>query len=77
MSASPTTIYNGSNHCAVRLSNGNEIYFSYRTCVAARIGNRSVRTGKRWSNTTTRHLSKMGVSGWEQVSQEELEKLAQ
>ncbi len=76
MSVSPTPFINGANHYAFRIGNGNEFYFSYKTLVAARVGNRCVRTEKKWSRTTSKHLSQMGVGGWEQVSQEELEALA-
>ena len=76
MSVKPENFINGSNHHAVRLSNGNEFYWSYNTLVAAKVGNRCVRTSKKWSVTTSKHLGKMGVGGWEPVSQEELEALA-
>ena len=76
MSVQPTPFINGSNHYAIRIANGNEFYFSYKTLVAAKVGNRCVRTSKKWSVTTSKHMGKMGVGGWEPVSQEELEALA-
>lgn len=76
MSVQPTVIVNGSNHHAIRIGNGNEFYFSYKTLVAAKVGNRCVRTEKKWSRTTSKHLSQMGVSGWEQIPQDALEALA-
>lgn len=76
MSVTPTVITTGSNYNAIRLGNGDEFYFSYKTLVAAKVGNRCVRTSKKWSVTTSKHLGKMGVGGWEQISQEELEALA-
>jgi hypothetical protein len=76
MSISPTVFINASNQHAIRTGNGNEFYFSYKTLVAAKVGNRCVRTGKKWSRTTGKHLSQMGVSGWEQIPQDELEALA-
>jgi hypothetical protein len=76
MSVSPTPFINGSNHYAFRIGNGNEFYFSYKTLVAAKVNGRCVRTEKKWSNTTSKHLGMMGVSGWEKIPQDELEKLA-
>lgn len=76
MSVQPTPFINGSNHYAFRIANGNEFYFSYKTLVAAKVGNRCVRTAKKWSVTTSKHLGKMGVGGWEQIPQDELERLA-
>ena len=76
MSVKPTPFINGSNHYAIRLANGDEFYFSYKTLVAAKVNNRQVCTSKKWSVTTSKHLGKMGVGGWEQVTQEELEALA-
>jgi hypothetical protein len=73
----PSSFINGSNHSAIRLANGDELYFSYRTLIALRKGEKCYVTSKRWSNTTTRHQSKMGVSGWEKIDQNDLEKLAQ
>ena len=52
----------GSNQTEVtlRLNNGElaTILFSYRTPVAALIGNKWYRTEKRWSVTTSRHINK-------------------
>lgn len=76
MSIKPETFINGSNHHAIRIGNGNEFYFSYKTLVAAKVGNRCVRTEKKFSVTTSKHLGQMGVGGWEQIPQDELEKLA-
>jgi hypothetical protein len=76
MSVSPTPFINGSNHYAIRIANGNEFYFSYKTLVAAKVDGRCVRTSKKWSVTTSKHLGKMGVGGWEQIPQDELEALA-
>ena len=76
MSVSPTVFINAANQHAIRIGNGDEFYFSYKTLVAARVGNRCVRTAKKWSRTTGKHLTQMGVSGWEQIPQDELEALA-
>jgi hypothetical protein len=76
MSVSPTPFINGSNHYAFRIANGNEFYFSYKTLVAAKVNGRCVRTEKKWSRTTSKHLTQMGVGGWEQIPQDELEALA-
>jgi hypothetical protein len=76
MSVQPVPFINGPNHYAFRIANGNEFYFSYKTLVAAKIGSRFVRTSKKWSCTTSKHLTIMGAGGWEQISQEELEALS-
>ena len=76
MSIRPTVFINAPNHHAIRIGNGDEFYFSYKTLVAARVGNRRVRTEKKWSKTTSKHMSQMGVDGWEQIPQDELEALA-
>jgi hypothetical protein len=37
--------------------NGNVVFFSYNTPVAALIGGKFYRTDKKWSNTTSRHIN--------------------
>jgi len=73
----PTVIINESNRVAVRTPSGAELFYSYKTLVAVRTPEgRSFRTSKFWSRTTSKHLGQFGMGGAEQISQDELEKLA-
>jgi hypothetical protein len=47
----------GNNKTLVTLSNGNEIFVSYQTPVAACIDGVYYRTSKYWSKTTNKHIS--------------------
>ena len=46
------------NQNAIHFPNGTSVFFSYRTPVAAHIDGKYIRTAKKWSVTTTRHISK-------------------
>ena len=50
----------GSNQNEVTLNDGTVVFFSYRTPVAACLGNGGgfIRTAKTWSITTSRHVTK-------------------
>jgi hypothetical protein len=49
----------GSNQIELDLCNGTQVFFSYRTPVAAFIsGQGYFRTDKKWSVTTTKHINK-------------------
>ena len=49
----------GSNQTEVHLNNGDVVFVSYETPVAAYINGKGyIRTSKKWSNTTTRHINK-------------------
>jgi len=47
----------GPNQFVHTMPNGDETFFSYDTPVAARIGGKYYRTDKKWSNTTSKHIS--------------------
>ena len=52
------------NQTVINCDNGNELFFSYNTCVAAKIGGIYYRTEKQWSQTTTKHVNQyMGKGG--------------
>ena len=59
----------GANQTEVTLSNGDQVFFSYETPVAAIVGGLSYKTEKKFSTTTTRHLNKWlgngGINGIE------------
>jgi hypothetical protein len=46
----------GSNQTVLVKPNGDEIFFSYNTPVAAHIGGKFYKTDKRWSVTTSKHV---------------------
>ena len=54
----------GSNMTIVNFVNGNEVLISYDTVVAGRINEKLVKTDKKWSNTTTRHINKYFKLEW-------------
>ena len=65
------------NQTQLNLNNGTEIFFSYKTPVAAKLPNYDyIRTATKWSRTTTRHINKWleGVNATE-VDQEVLNNL--
>ena len=65
------------NQTQLNLNNGTEIFFSYKTPVAAKLSNfEYIRTATKWSTTTTRHINKWleGVNA-ETVDQEILNNL--
>lgn len=48
----------GSNKTVVALDNGTEVFFSYKTPVAAFVPGRGyVRTDRKWSVTTSKHIN--------------------
>ena len=65
----------GSNQTELYLGNGTVILFSYNTPVAARTSNGFIRTSKKWSNTTSRHINNWGGSGGKEVEQSVLDSL--
>lgn len=54
----------GSNMTEVIFDNDDHILFSYETPVAGRINYELVRTSKKWSNTTSRHINKYFENEW-------------
>ena len=47
------------NQTQLNLNDGTEIFFSYKTPVAARLSTyRYIRTATKWSTTTTKHINK-------------------
>ena len=65
------------NQNEVVLNNGDTIFFSYRTPVAAYLSDKGyVRTEKFWSVTTSRHINKwLNGTNADEIAQEELNKL--
>lgn len=54
-----------------------ELFFSYATLVAVNApGHGQFKTNERFSSTTSRHMTRMGVGGYTEIDQEELEQLA-
>lgn len=52
------------NQTEVTTNNGNVVFFSYSTPVAARVDGKLYRTEKRWSVTTSKHIGKwLGSQG--------------
>ena len=67
-----------SNQNLIELKNGTIILFSYKTPVAAHIpGQGYVRTNRKWSVTTSKHINKWlrGVIGVASVDQSYLDNL--
>lgn len=48
----------GSNQNEITLPNGDVIFFSYNTAVAANVGGAFFRTEKHWSVTTSKHINR-------------------
>ena len=47
------------NQTQLNLHDGTEVFFSYKTPVAAKLPNYDyIRTATKWSSTTTRHINK-------------------
>ena len=47
------------NRTQLNLNDGTEVFFSYKTPVAAKLPNYDyIRTATKWSSTTTRHINK-------------------
>ena len=67
------------NQNEVTINDGTQIFFSYRTPVAAYLPEKGyVRTEKFWSVTTSRHINKWlgGVNNVSEISQDILDNLA-
>ena len=67
------------NQTEVSINDGTQIFFSYRTPVAAYLPSKGyVRTERFWSKTTYRHINKwlQGVNNVSEVSQTVLDNLA-
>ena len=67
------------NQTEVSINDGTQIFFSYRTPVAAYLPEKGyVRTERFWSKTTSRHINKwlQGVNNVSEVSQTVLDNLA-
>ncbi len=67
------------NQTEVSINDGTQIFFSYRTPVAAYLPEKGyVRTERFWSKTTSRHINKwlQGVNNVSEVSQSVLDNLA-
>ena len=65
------------NQTVLSFTNGAEVFFSYKTPVAAKLSNfEYIRTATKWSTTTSRHINKWleGVIATE-VSQDILDNL--
>ena len=47
------------NQTQLNLNDGTEVFFSYKTPVAAKLSNfEYIRTATKWSSTTSRHINK-------------------
>ena len=68
------------NQTELSLNNGTQVFFSYKTPVAAYCPSKGyIRTAKYWSVTTSRHINKWlkGIDNVTEVSQEFLYELGQ
>ena len=68
------------NQTELNLNNGTQVFFSYKTPVAAYCPSKGyIRTAKYWSVTTSRHINKWleGVNNVTEVSQDYLYELGQ
>ena len=64
------------NQTEVSYNNGLQVFFSYRTPVAAfEFGRGYIKTEQFWSVTTSRHINKWGAKEGEEVPQEYLNNL--
>ena len=66
------------NQTELNLNNGTQVFFSYKTPVAAYVPSQGyIRTDKFWSTTTSRHINKWlkGVNEVTEVSQQYLYEL--
>ena len=69
----------GANKTQLNLNNGTEVFFSYKTPVAAYLPEKGyVRTEKFWSVTTSRHINKWlkDVNNVTEIDQAILDNLA-
>tara|TARA_B100000287_G_C20506038_1_gene731105 strand:+ start:58 stop:291 length:234 start_codon:yes stop_codon:yes gene_type:complete len=68
------------NQTEVSYNNGTQVFFSYRTPVAAYVPSQGyIRTAKKWSVTTSRHINKWlgGINNVTEVTQEQLNNLVE
>ena len=68
------------NQTEVSYNNGTQVFFSYRTPVAAYLPSQGyIRTAKKWSVTTSRHINKWlgGVNNVTEDTQEQLNNLVE
>ena len=68
------------NQTEISYNNGTQVFFSYRTPVAAYVPSQGyIRTAKKWSVTTSRHINKWlgGVNNVTEVTQEQLNNLVE
>ena len=68
-----------SNMNLIRLNNGTQVLFSYRTPVAAHVpGEGFFRTNQNWSRTTSKHINKWlrGAIGVASVDQSVIDNIA-
>ena len=66
------------NQTELNLNNGTQVFFSYKTPVAAYCPSKGyIRTAKKWSVTTSRHINKWlkGITEVTEVPQEMLTEL--
>lgn len=73
-------LYQNAPNCATVVIGSTRLFFSYDILVGFQ-GNSpsgfvSVRTNKYYSNTTSRHLTKLGIKDWQQVTEAELQAFA-
>lgn len=47
----------GNNKVEITRSNGDVVFYSYNTPVAANVAGKFYRTSKRWSKTTSKHIT--------------------
>ena len=73
----PEIITHENNYYIIDTEQG-RYYYSYATCVAYANFPKQIRIrrDRNFSMTTAKHMTKMGVKNWDQVSDEEFEKIA-
>ena len=73
----PEIIMHENNYYVIDTNQG-RYYYSYSTCVAYANFDKQIRVrrDKNYSVTTAKHMTKMGVKNWDQVSDEEFENIA-
>ena len=77
----PEIITRENNYYVIETDQG-RYYYSYITCIAyanfpnAPLPQIRIRRDRNFSTTTAKHMTKMGVNNWDQVSDEEFKKIA-
>lgn len=70
----PSIFINQPNRVAMTNGSGQDLYFSYTTLVALRDSDgKSYKTSKKWSRTTSKHITQFGMGGSEPIDQDVLE----